>query len=190
MRLHRVLYHIPGAAPTEPGGVLFIPRQGGGRIDNPPDYDVLYVGDSQAGVCAEVFTRGKYRKERTVEMLRGLPSIPASRRVLAWYEFDDAAAICNLDDPRQLVGRAMRPSQVITRDYARSQAWALRLFAETRWAGVSSWSYHDARWTSVGPWEHTAITNFGFEDLSIDHPALAEAAAVLSIRIRRPRVRS
>jgi hypothetical protein len=189
MRLYRVLYHVPGAAPNEPGGVFFIPHQGGGRIDNPADYDVLYAGDSQAGVCAEVFNRGKYRKEWKPEMLRGLPGIPSSRRVLAWYDVDDAAAICDLDDPRQLVARTMRPSHVITRDYARSQAWALRLFEEMRWAGVSWWSYHDARWTSVGLWQRTAITSFGFEDLTIDHPALIEAAGVLSIRVRRPRIR-
>jgi hypothetical protein len=187
MRLYRVLYYIPGAAPTEPGGVLFLPTQGGGRIDNPADYDTLYVGSSKAGVCAEVFNRGKYRKEWTLEMLRGLPSVPSSRRVLGWYEVDDAAPICNLDDPRELIPRSLRPSNVITRDYTQSQAWALRIFAEMRWVGISWWSYHDARWASVGLWERTTIARFGFDELSLDDPAIIEAAGVLSIRIRRPR---
>jgi len=190
MTLYRVLYYLPGAAPTEPGGVLFIPPQNTGRIDNPSDYATLYVGDSQAGVCAEVFNRGKYRKEWTADTLRGLPGVPASRRVLAWYELNAAAApICDLDDPRQLLARSLRPSRVITRDYAQSQAWALRLFAEHHWAGVRWWSYHDSRWASIGLWDRSAIRSFGFEPLTLDHPALIEAAGVLSIRIRRARGR-
>ena len=117
-------------------------------------------------------------------MLRGLPAWPASRRVLAWYEVDDAVPICNLDDPAQLASQAMRPSDVITRDYARAQAWALTIFKERRWAGVSWWSFHDARWGSIGLWDRRAVTEFGFEELTLDSPAIVEAAAVLSLRIR------
>lgn len=189
MRLYRVLYYTPGAAPTDPGGVLFLPPQGGGRIDNPADYAALYLGDSQSGVCAEVFNRGKFRKEWNAEMFRGLPGIPTSRRVLAWYDIDDAARICDLDDPAELLARSLRPSNVITRDYAQSQAWALRIFTEALWAGVRWWSYHDARWSSMGLWDRTAITSFGFAELTIDDPAIVEAASVLSIRIRRPKAR-
>ena len=178
---------MPGAAPTEPGGVLFIPPQGAGRVDNPGDYQTLYIGDSPAGVCAEVFNRGKYRKEWTQEMLRGLPGVPTSRRMLGWYDVDDSASICNLDDPQELLARSLRPSNVVTRDYSQSQAWALRIFTEARWAGISWWSYHDSRWTSVGLWDLSVITASGIEQLTLDHPAVAEAAQVLSIRIRRPR---
>jgi hypothetical protein len=187
VRVYRVLHCAPGAAPRDPGGALFIPRQGGGRIDNPADYEVLYVGDSQAGVCAEVFNRGKYRKEWNAEMLRGLPSIPGSRRVLAWYEIPAGMPICDLDDPNVLVARSLRPSNIITRDYAQSQAWAMQVFTESRWAGVRWWSYHDARWASLGLWSRDAIADFGYDELTIDHPAIIEAASVLSIRIRHPR---
>ena len=187
MRFYRVLWHIPGAAPDERGGVLFIPSQGAGRIDNPADYQTLYVGNSQAGVCAEAFNRGKYRVEWEPEMLRGLPDVPNSNRALAWYDVDESAPICDLDDPNELVARTLRPSKVITRDYTQSQAWALRLFAEMRWVGVSWWSYQDARWASAGLWSRGTIMDHGFEELTIDHPALTEAANVLSIRIRRAR---
>jgi hypothetical protein len=120
-------------------------------------------------------------------MLRGLPGVATARRMLAWYDVDDSASICNLDDPHELLDRGLRPSNVITRDYAQSQAWALRIFAEARWVGVSWWSYHDARWTSVGLWDMNIIGGSGVEELTLDHPALIEAAQVLSIRIRRPR---
>lgn len=187
MRLYRVVSYIPGAAPNERGGVLFIPAQSGGRIDNPADYQTLYLGNSQAGVCAEVFNRGKYRNEWMPEMLRGLPDVPASVRVLAWYDVEDAAPTCDLNDPNELVARTLRPSNVITRDYTQSQKWALRIFGEMRWVGVNWWSYHDARWASVGLWNREVITDQGFAELTIDHPAIVEAANVLSIRIRRPR---
>jgi hypothetical protein len=179
-----VLSFTDGAPPSEPGGLLYVPPQSAGRVDNPADYATLYVGDSPAGVCAEVFNRGKYRTEWVPEMFRGLPVWPASRRVLAWYDLDDAVPICNLDDPAHLTARGMRPSDVITRDYTRSQTWALAIFKEHRWAGVSWWSFHDSRWASIGLWDRRAVTNFGFEELTIDSPAIVEAAAVLSIRIR------
>lgn len=182
-----MLYHVPGAAPTQPGGVLFISRQGAGRIDNPSDYQTLYVGDSAAGACAEVFNRGKYRKEWTHEMLRGLPSLRGSRRMLAWYDVADSTSICNLDDPQELSARSLRPSNVITREYSQSQAWALRIFAERRWAGIRWWSYHDARWASCGLWDLRGIADSGVEELTLDHPAVVEAAQNLSIRIRRAR---
>jgi len=183
LRVYRVLHHRADAAPTEPGGVLFIPPQGHGRVDNPLEYETLYVGDSPAGACAEVFNRGRYRTEWRTEMLRGLPNMPTSRRALAWYDVADAALICDLDDPRVLTARSLRPSNIATRDYAKSQAWALRIHGERRWAGVRWWSYHDARWASIGLWNHSVITTHGTEALTLDHPALIEAAAVLSIRI-------
>lgn len=141
-RLYRVFSYNPSAAPDEPGGVLFIPPQGSGRIDN-PDHHTLYVGDSAAGACAEVFNRGKYRNAWAADMFTGID--PALQRILAWYDVPDSTPICNLDDPKELVVRSLRPSNVISRDYAQTRAWAWRLFGEQLWVGVSWWSYHDAR---------------------------------------------
>jgi hypothetical protein len=185
VRVYRVLAHDPTAAPTEPGGVLYIPPQGGGRADNPQTYKVRYVGDSPAGACAEAFNYGAYRQIWSEGMLRGIPALPNSRRVLAWYDLPDTLLpICDLDDPNELLAQELRPSTVITRDYQVSQAWALRLFDAHRWSGVRWWSYHDARWASMAIWDYLLVAQHGVEELTLRHPALQEAAHVLQIRFK------
>ena len=185
MRLYRVLLFDPNAAPHEPGGVLYVPaQQGGGRIDNPAHYRALYVGDSPAGVCAEVFYRGAHRTKWSAEMIP-LRRYPHLIRSLAWYDVRDDAPIVDLDDPHRLIEYELRPSQVITRDYIRSQAWALQIFSRGGLAGIAWWSYNDARWKSAGLWDIDAIANSGVEPLTIDNPAFAEAAAVLDIKLER-----
>lgn len=181
MRLYRVLYYDDNAAPHEPGGVLYIPPQGPNRIDNAEHYSVLYVGDSASGVCAEVFYRGVYRTNWTMQMLRPLPS--GQRRVLAWYEVADNAQICALDNPQTLLKQHLRPSRVITRDYAVTQQWALDIFQQQRYAGISWWSYCDSRWTTLGLWERDIIEQHGYEELTLKHPALIDAAKVVGVRI-------
>jgi hypothetical protein len=185
-----VISFLPGAAPDEPGGALYVPPQGQGRLDDPEHYDVLYLGDTRTGVCAEVFNRGKYRRQWSRDMLRGTPKLPGSARAMAWYEISDRTPICNLDDPNQLVAQSLRPSQVITRDYAVSRTWALRLFRRKRWCGVRWWSYHDARWASFGLWDRGQIKTCGVQPLTLDDPNLAEAARVLDIRLLKSRASS
>jgi hypothetical protein len=185
MKLYRVFYYVASAAEREPGGVFFIPSQGGGRIDNPRGYETLYLGDSRAGACAEVFNRGKYRRQWSRDMLRGLPILPGSVRAMAGYEFDDKKTpICNLDDPQELLAQKLRPSLVATREYGVSRGWALALFKQRRWSGARWWSYHDARWASFGLWKHRCIAH-GVEELTIDDADLRLAAEVLKIRVVR-----
>lgn len=143
----------------------------------------MYCADTEAGACAEVFNRGKYRRRWTPEMLRGLPGQPQMVRAIATYEIGKAESICDFDDPGELAARSLRPSDVITRDRERSQAWALRLFQEKRWAGVRWWSYHDARWASFGLWDRRSIGVSRVAALTIEYPALAEAARVLDIQL-------
>jgi hypothetical protein len=185
VRLYRALHHDPKAASDQPGGLLYVPPQGNGRIDNPEAYRVFYVGDTRAGVCAEVFNWGKYRRQWSADMLRPPPFLPVSHRAIAWYDVEDETLICNLDDPRELLAQSLRPSTVITRNYAESQKWALRLFQQGKWRGLRWWSYHDARWASIGIWDLRCIRGYGSEPLSIDDEDLAEAARVLQIRVMR-----
>jgi hypothetical protein len=140
VRLYRALHHDPKAAPHQPGGLLCVPPQGNGRIDNPEAYRVFYVGDTRAGVSAEVFNWGKYRRQWSADMLRPPPFLPVSHRAIAWYDVNDETLICNLDDPRELLAQSLRSSTVITRNYAESQKWALRLFQQVKWRGLRWWS--------------------------------------------------
>ncbi len=183
MRFYRVLLHDPNAAPHEAGGVLYVPpQQGGGRIDNPLQYRVLYVGDSPAGVCAEVFYRGAHRTKWEATMLP-LRRYPHLIRSLAWYDVHDGAPIADLDDPHRLIEFELHPSTVITRDYSQSQAWALRIFDRNEFNGIAWWSFNDARWKSAGLWNLEIVAAYGADPLTIDHPAMIEAAAVLDVRI-------
>jgi hypothetical protein len=136
VKLYRVFSYDHRAAPRDPGGALFIPPQGLGRIDNPDFYKVTYLADNAAGACAEVFNRGVYRSRWSAKMLRPPPFAPMTVRAVAAFEMAEDTPICDLDDPAELSRQALRPSRVVTRDYTISQAWALRIFQHRVWQGV------------------------------------------------------
>lgn len=174
---------IERSAPTELGGPLFIPTQGFGRIDNPDYYDALYMADHAAGAIAETFHVGPWQSRWSPPMLR--PRLPGAVTALATFSID-AITLCDLDEPRELVTQALPPSHVITRDRERTQAWALSLWGQHRYHGVRWWSYHEGRWGSLGIWdlEHfSRRAKYEIEPLTLQHPAVQEAADVLSIQL-------
>ena len=116
-------------------------------------------------------------------MLNGSPSLPGSHRALAKFCLPVETAICNLDDPAQLIELSLRPSQVVTREYRTSQDWALAIFERQRWNGVKWWSYFDSRWFSYALWNHTDVALSSIRPIHLDDAALAEAAEVLTRRI-------
>lgn len=178
--LYRVLPYLPLTKPHQPGGALFLPGQGGGRIDNPEAYSVLYASDAPAGAVAEAFGRFP---EWSSAMLEGSPSLPGSARALARYRLPTQAPVCDLDDPARLLDLSLRPSDIVTRDYHRSRAWARRIHARGEWSGVRWWSYYDPQWSSFGLWD---IRNLAVEEvavLRISDPAIREAARVISRRV-------
>lgn len=185
-QFYRVFPQLPRARLEEPGGALFIPPQGGGRLDNPDLFRVLYLSDSAAGAIAEAFGRFP---EWTASMLAGSPSLPGSHHALAQYSIPPQLNICNLDDARQLLELDLRPSEVVSRVYETTRGWARRIFAMqrepsgVRWKGVSWWSYYDPRWKSVGLWDTRSLRVEAISRLNLDHPALHEAAGVITRRI-------
>jgi hypothetical protein len=107
-------------------------------------------------------------------------------RALVTYDLDDAAAVCDMDDARRLVGLDLRPSQVVTRERAVTQGWGARIFERREFAGVRWWSYYDPQWGSFGLWDTSRLRVAGAEVLdSLDHPAFVEAADVLCRVVRR-----
>jgi hypothetical protein len=178
--LYRVFPYLPEAPLDEPGGALYIPPQGGGRLDNPDLYSAFYASDSEAGAIAEAFGRFP---EWTAAILAGSPALPGSTRALATYRLAERAAICNLDDAAQLNTLDLRPSDVVSRDYTRTRGWARRLFREGRWSGVRWWSYYDPRWASLGIWDTTAISFVAVRALTLDDPVLIEAARAILRRV-------
>ena len=178
--LYRVFPWSPAARDGEAGHPRFVPGISGGRIDNPDHYLALYLSDGAGGACAEAFD---YRPAWDKAMLRGSPSLPGSVHALATYTLDPRISVCDLDDAVRLVELDLRPSHVVTRDRAVTRAWALRIFGERRWGGISWWSYYDPRWSSHGIWAIDALTVDDVEALTLDHPAILEAADVLNRRV-------
>ncbi len=158
-----------------------MPPQRGGRIDNPTLYKIFYASDAAAGAIAEAFGRFP---EWTPAILEGSPSLEGGVRALARYRLPDEVRICNLDDPEQLRQLGLRPSDVVSRDYERTRAWARRIFETGSWAGVRWWSYYDPRWASLGLWDVTGLTLEEVRPLRLDEPALLEAGRTIARRIR------
>jgi hypothetical protein len=183
MLLYRVLPYLPRARRGHPFHPLFVPPSvGSNRVDNPELYDALYAGDAAAGAVAEAFG---WRPVWAEGMLRGPRTEPASVQALVEYDADDDRfSVCDLDDAARLVTLALRPSQVVTRDRQVTQAWAARLFGEGAFAGVRWWSYYDPQWGSLGLWDVSALRVRQVTPLTLDHPAVVEAAGVLSRPLR------
>ena len=84
--LYRVFPHFEDSADDEPGGALFVPSPGGGRLDNPGIYSVLYLSDSPPGAIAEAFGRFP---EWAPAMLEGGSAMKGSVRAIATYSLPE-----------------------------------------------------------------------------------------------------
>ncbi len=183
--LFRVFSYVAGSDQDAPGGALFVPSQGGGRIDNPGLYSVLYLGDTAPGAISESFGRFP---EWTPSILEGTPGVPRSVRALAHYRLPEDAPVCNLDDPDRLLALRLRPSDVATRDYARSRAWARLIYDQKIWMGVRWWSYYNPAWYSFGLWDTSRLVLASVTPLRLDNPDLLEASRTIVRRvIKSPR---
>lgn len=178
--LYRVFPYLPRAASGEPGHPLFIPPQGGGRLDNPEHYSVFYASDAEAGAIAEAF--GRFI-EWTRVILDGSPALPGSLRAIAHYRLPETARICDLDDPAQLLALGLRPSDVVSRDYSATRDWAKRIYQSGSWAGIRWWSYYDPQWTSFGLWDIGALSVEDVRVLRLDDAAIREASRTIVRRI-------
>jgi hypothetical protein len=183
LELFRVFPYLAKSQDDEPGGALHVPSQGGGRMDNPGMYSVLYLSDSAAGAIAEAFGRFP---EWTPSILEGIPSLSKSVRALARYQLGNSGKeipICNLDDPAQLLALGLKPSDIVSRDYTRSRAWARRIYEQRTWTGVRWWSYYDPAWSSFGLWDIKRLVRSQVTPLRLDHPALLEASRTIARRV-------
>jgi RES domain len=178
--LHRVFPYVATAAGDEPGGAVYVPPQGGGRLDNPGIYSILYLSDAPAGAIAEAFGRFP---EWNAAILEGSPSLPGSARAVARFHLPDDAPICDLDDPALLQTLGLRPSDVVSRDYTRSRAWARRIYERGTWFGVRWWSYYDSQWASFGLWNIGRLKLEEVKLLRLDEPAFLDASRTIARRI-------
>lgn len=181
MLVYRVFPYLPTAGPGEPGHPLYEHHpQRGGRVDH-PDYYVWYLGRQPEAAVGETFGNHQLWEQSMFDF----PSMPGARRALGVYVLPDDLRLLDLDDPRVLLERSLRPTQVVTRNLAVTQAWGHAIWAEhdphdraeRRWQAVQWWSYHHPTWTVLAAWARPELDHV--EPLTLDHPAVTEAARAL-----------
>jgi hypothetical protein len=165
-------------------GPLWFPRpyQGEGRHDNSDLYGCLYLADRAVSCVVEQLAR--FRGQRLSEPLlrrRGLPL------ALAELELEDAAMVLDLDEPAVLRRERLRPSLVATRrrDVTQPQARALHE-RHSEAVGLRWWSSYEALWANLTLFDRAAaqLRVREVHALSLDDPAVVEAADFFALRIR------
>lgn len=186
MRFYRVFPYLTNAAQEDPGGVFYRTPGGKNRADSPTPgvYRCLYVGDTAAGSIAETFGRFETWDRDLIEAYSCAPSLPGSRFALATYDLPAGIAVRSLDDAHALVSEGLRPSEVVTRDRAVTQAWSAKIHSTSFYAGVMWWSYYDSGWQSAALWDIAALTLVGSPRLlSIADPDVRSAATAIVRRL-------
>lgn len=191
MLVYRVFPYLAAAAPGMPGHPLYLHRpQGHGRLDNPAHYDTWYFALTPEAAVGESFAD----LSTWTEDMFTFPKVPGARRALGTFEIDDGWPVLDLDDARTLYERRLRPTQVIARNRAVTQSWALGVFderddrGERRWSGIRWWSFHRPHWTVIALWyargEPVAHKVVLVEELNLAHVAVRDAARSLAKAIR------
>lgn len=182
MLAYRIFPYLARATPGEPGHPLYEHRpQRGGRIDH-PDYFVWYLGRSPEVAVGETFGDLAEWDPSMFEV----PFLPGARRALGHFHLPDELRLLDLDDPVVLAERGLRPTHVVVRNLAVTQAWGHAIWAERdphepatrRWQAVQWWSYHHPSWPVVASWVRPEVIRV--EELTLDHPAVVEAARTLN----------
>lgn len=183
MILHRCFPFSARARVDAADGPLWFPRplQGEGRHDNPDVYGCLYLSDRPVSPVVEQLAafRGQ-RLSASLLRRRGLPL------ALAEIELDADQALIDLDDPPTLGREALRPSLVATRHRRVTQPQALDLYRRhPQAAGLRWWSVWESQWTNVTVFDRAgaALRLLRTQVLTLDHPAVIEAAEVFALRI-------
>jgi RES domain len=187
VRLWRALPLDRKARPTEAGGPLWFPRlqQVGGRHDNPDLYGCLYVAEQAASAVAELLApfRGTGKLLPSMLVRYGTPL------ALAALELEDGVTAIDLDDPATLIATALRPSQVATRRREATQRQAAEVYeAHPAALGIRWWSTLESSWINWTLFDRAAgsLEVREAEDLTVEHPVVAEAADLLGLRIQVP----
>lgn len=180
IRLFRCYPRAPGARRGRPGHWSFVPTpQLHGRWDNTELYDSWYFSRTAVGAVAESF----YNKSRWIPEVfltpRGHP------RAIAEFELVERPLL-NLDDAETLVRLGIAPSRIVVQDLGFTQSLARTLYESNvdQYAGLTWWSSQMPSESSVMLWGHEGVPPegirlVGIQALSLEHPAVIEAAAQL-----------
>jgi hypothetical protein len=183
MTLYRLFPFDPGASARAEGGPLFVAQhlQGGGRHDNPGAYGALYLSRSNVSPIAEHLAIWR------AWGAAGSAFRPEGRP-LALATFADAGleTLVDLDHPRTLLERGLRPSGVATRERRITRPLAKALYDEGV-TGFEWWSTIEASWINATLFADRALDRLEIaaepEILTIQHPLVQEAAETVGVRL-------
>jgi hypothetical protein len=181
-----VLFRVFGWLPDTPPEPLRVPRerQGGGRHDDPDRYAALYLAREAVGAVAEAIQAFRGQELTAASLVRP----DGARRALATFDDAALAPLVDLDDPVVLVERGLRPSGVATGVRRVTQRIAGQAFDDGA-IGLAWWSTIEASWTNVTLFRERLPASPPVVDvtpLTLDHPALIEAAERLGVRLAPP----
>jgi len=178
---YRIFPYDARAAAGQPGHPLYehLP-QNQGRIDH-PDYYVWYLSLQPEAAAAEVFGNLSTWNEDTFPFHR----LAGSRKALGVYQLPDDLRVLDLDDPRALLKRHLRPTQVVTRNRAITQEWGHDIWDERdphdvsvrSWQAIRWWSYQRPQWPILGSWMRPSLVRV--DHLDLGHAAVQDAARAL-----------
>lgn len=184
-RLWRVFPWDPAAESAARGHPLWIPRelQGAGRHDNPDLYGAMYLSERSLAAVAEQVAHLRGQRLDDTDLERG-----GMRLAIVPLDALLDGRLWDLDDPKVLVERQLRPSQVATRVRELTHRQAADLFrARPRRDGLRWWSTLEASWIHVTLFDR-AVARLSVsatpEPLARAHPVVREAAEALGISVR------
>jgi hypothetical protein len=182
VRLWRALPFDRDAAPDQPGGPLWFPRdqQGYGRHDNPDLYGCLYVAEDAVSAVAEPLAAFRGTGRLTGAMLTHLGRPLA----LAELALAEAAIAVDLDDPDVLAAEQLRPSRLATRSRPVTQRVAADLFdAHPDAVGLRWWSTLEASWINWTLFDRASarLRLVDVAELRLDDAVVREAALLLGL---------
>ena len=107
MLVYRVFPFYEDALPGEPGHLEYLHKpQGQGRLTTRSLYDTWYFAATPEAQVGEVFGDITTWGDDMFEF----PALPNALRVLGIFELPDATNLLDLDDPRALYERRLRPT--------------------------------------------------------------------------------
>ena len=180
MLIYRVFPHRADARHGEAGHPLYVhPDQGPGRWDNPDLYRALYVAATASGAIGETFAH----LSTWSKAMLPVPTIDGAERALGVYSVhEEVLPLLDFDDPRSLLDRGLRPTDIVVRNRPRTQQIARNVFNEQKWSGLSWWSMHRPQWALHVLWRLDDITLEGIERLG-RHAALRDAGNLLAKKL-------
>lgn len=159
-------------------------RQGSGRHDAPDKYGAWYCSlDAVSAVAESIqFARGQILTDG--DLVRPAGAV----RALVELRLAASVAVPDLDDPRELVVRRIRPSQAATLRRAVTQRIASSIFDEGA-PGFLWWSTLEAEWINATLFHERVRARVSIaanpQPLSVRLEEVRDAAGRIGVRIDR-----